>query len=732
MRAKNEFTSESSRHADRPKCASDRTRRARAAVQRTVVLVVLLVVLGLIWLQSNRWQTPSLGTVHEVVQSRRLTAAPAEFSASLGATNQASSSSRVEPRRGVTIVKLRVVDTLGVPIESGTVAWRWSHGDSVHTNGRVQNDEGGLERVRPIDGALTVFEFPTHVGSVLCSVAAPSFWPRNAHVAELRHVRGIRQPRDAVVEHEVTLQLASAPDGSCVHGAITLDGEPKCPPSLRIVLEQRRSADRRVAAIDKDQAKYTLVDCTSQAKGLWVESDVTAPLFIPIEVVECGAVAGRYDLELSTAATTTVRVVDGRTGNILSGVSLVLGLVIPMESDRTTSSREFEVTADPDGLFRIQQLGRRGRVYAKILDQAQNLIQSETIQLEKLVVPDVIELVVRPRAERYAKIWGYTADLERLTDGSEDKSPPRVVGRYPVEEGGNQSVAASFEAGRWGLFLPRDVAFELWAERASDREVVSQLATDVATHAREATPIVLEPRREETLLVAYRAAPHGARATLRWRNSNRSVSGPLDLPTSGDGAVKCIWRGEPTLECELSKPEQWEVQRNWSAPKTSRELEIELSGDTPTRWQVSAQGEPVRAGSTIRLFRVDGDEAATGLAWLDSEGVSPFLPLPRGRYFYTVQEQGVGRMVCGITNTEPNGRPVNVRIDWRGEFLTPTLSERGTSAVAFEIVACDGLSLIERVPQMGRTFPLPAINSNPSGTDPMLVDAVNCRLKWRY
>lgn len=206
----------------------------------------------------------------------------------------------------------------------------------------------------------------------------------------------------------------------------------------------------------------------------------------------------------------------------------------------------------------------------------------------------------------------------------------------------------------------------------------------------------------------------------------------MDLPTSGDGAVKCIWRGEPTLECELSTPEQWEVQRSWSAPKTGQELEIELAGDTPTRWQVSAQGEPVRGGSTIRLFRVDGDEAAAGLAWLDSEGVSPFLPLPRGRYFYTVQEQGTVRMVCGIASTEPNGRPVDVRIDWRGDALTPPLSERGTSPVAFEIVACDGLSLIERVPQIGRTFQFPARAPVSSDADFVLVDAENCRLEWRY
>lgn len=731
MPEKNKFAPDPSANGS----SSERIRRDRAAVRRTVLLVVLaavLVVLSLVWLQSNRWQTPSLGPVYEVVRSRRITAAPDEPSPSLSDPDQTLLPARVEPRRGVTLVKLRVVDSLGVPIESGSVAWRWSHGDSVHSEGRVQNDEGALERVRPIDGVLTVFEFPSHVGSALFTVAASGCWPRNAHVAELRHVRGFRQPHDAVVEHEVTLQLTSAPDGSCVHGAVKLDGEPKCPPGLRIVLEQGRGGERRVAAIDKEQARYTLVDCTSAAKGLWVESQVTAPFFVPIEVLNRRAIAGRYDLELSTAPTTTVRVVDGRTGHLLSGVRVVLGLVIPMESDRTTFTHEFELTADPDGLFRTRQLGQRGTVRARILDQEEQPIHSETVQLEKLAVPDVIELLVRPRSERYAKIWGYTADLERLTDGGESRSPLRVVGRYRAADGGHQSVAAGLESGRWGLFVPRDAAFDVWAERASDREVVSQLATDVATHAREATPIVLEPRREETLLIAYRAAPHGARATLRWRNSNRSVSEPLDLPTSGDGAVKCTWRGEPTLECELSKPEQWEVQRSWSAPKSGQELEIELAGDAPTRWHVTAQGEPVRGGSTIRLFRVDGDDAVAGLAWLDSEGVSPFLPLPRGRYFYSIQEQGTSRMVCGIASTEPNGRAVDVRIDWRGDPLAPPLSERGTSAVAFEIVACEGLSLIERVPQMGRTFPLPARSSNPSGTDPVLVDAANCRLEWRY
>src|SRR5262249_42706113 len=157
----------------------------------------------------------------------------------------------------------------------------------------------------PIAGAVTTLRLPPKAFEALVATSVAGQVPaRAARVSDLRRV-GERLEPHGTVTHEVVLVIGRPEESGMLAGAIDVDGVPRVPRGLMILLEEYPALVARVNTVD---ARYRVGPLCDTARRLWITSEETVPL--QLELPESDQRAEPLDLHLVSERTLDLTVVD--------------------------------------------------------------------------------------------------------------------------------------------------------------------------------------------------------------------------------------------------------------------------------------------------------------------------------------------------------------------------------------------------------------------------------------
>jgi RNA polymerase sigma-70 factor (ECF subfamily) len=563
---------------------------------------------------------------------------------------------------GKSVIPIAVVDPEGTPCTEGRIFgfWRASIGNASPLRSFDQE----------IEGEITRLVLPPSAVNLLIAASVPDLAPSSRqgmtdHAAEDPEVaqRGhVWTTRTLVVGQPLPTPILA--------GRIRVDGTPRIPRGLAIACED--GMNEHQVRVHSQESRYEVGPRPGDGARLWVTSEETVPRQVDVDGDDA-----ELDLELATARTLVLTVLDRATGRPLPGVELharlnaklgKLSLFRELWRDHshffTTDEKGIgRVTGIPlDGTLEIRRDASAVPTEMKIDGQAFQTMRMREPLLDLRLTRDLgnpIERTISVDAEdRRAAIRGTVAEALLA---SREGDPPLEVHWSIVGEDGRAGVSdESLDPDAKGAFsieVDRHHDYRVWCEREAIR--FSEIA-DVRVEADDPPPIELSPREGgEVVLRFVRCPPEGFihlylpdDGGLAPRGSSfASTGGTIErrVPVAGPARIQVSWvrqRGEKSGQIQTIDVD----------PASMPVVEIDLKSDLARALTLDLGGVEMPAQSLLWLLPLGKgpDFAGRVSAQLRGrEASAPVVVLP-GRHLAVLL--GAPGLVAGVVEIPAGSR----------------------------------------------------------------------------
>lgn len=457
---------------------------SRLAPSTRLAPLIGLAVLSLAGVAAPRGQDPSLGGGIGPVD-----AAPERAGADEG---------------GVTFLTVRVVDRDGAPVDDGRV--EYLAGGVAHP----ECSDAPLRGVARVSDGEAIVLLPATCSEAFLVASAPGCGAAEGRASRLRGVDDEHRPQGRL-DRTVEVVLAGAPSGPRATGRITVDGRPRVPAGLHVLLRYRPPSPAgsveeflacapRLGLVDPALGTYSAGPLTAAVEELTVLSRETVPRSFPIEWAP-GEDAPSIDLDLSRGKTLVVTVRE-TTGEPSPWTALRVETQFVVSSDASTThyaSHSALRYTDATGKLVLEGLPAAG--FVLIWDDvspehlARGLLRQRGAArpfkhtlTEAGPAEDSIVLEVAPRPRRSTRLWGRVAEPgDAVRDARGPRKADWCLVLAPQGEEATEplriDVDVDVDAGRWSCEIPRGTSYDLRLRSADGR-----LSAPLALHA--LTPVL--------------------------------------------------------------------------------------------------------------------------------------------------------------------------------------------------------------------------------------------------
>jgi RNA polymerase sigma-70 factor (ECF subfamily) len=602
-----------------------------------------------------------------------------------------------DSREDVTLLQVRVQDPLGSELTNGEITCFWDEERGV---------ELGLRRrflTAPIAGAVTTLRLPPKAFEALVAATVAGQAPATVvRVSDLRRVGDHVEARGTVT-HEVVLVVGRPEENGMLAGAIDVDGEPRVPRGLMILLE----SPPVLARVNTEDALYRVGPVSDTATRLWITSEETVPL--QLELPEADRRADPLDLHLASERTLELTVLDEGTGAPVAGRELLQTTNIETERrQRRVVYRGHSsiVVTDAEGRCTIRGLPLEGHfsIHAEMTPEPREFRMRDGSTMNLMTLPDPVWTL---RLEK-----SMPAKLTHTLRVKPPVTPAVVFGYLPASLGGARVMSRQVAPNADVLAAPIEGAERRWQFEAnvpSKQQIwieeggapVSETVEVAVTASGPLGPIELPPLRGAEITVRLIGVPSEGRVDLvfdRNQRASHTLSGeeifqkfkvvrptPLEVhvTSAGDG------------DFELSSLVQ-EIEID----PAQREVVVDLHAEDRRDFELLINGVPVEGDGVLGLLRCAGatvDGRQRVLVGLHDGRSTRASPVPAGRFVYLYQSDRLAGWVAGVVDL---GGPTDrvVRLDMPG-----TRRARSTLGKGIELLRVGQVSL-DSLPAKSRTM----------------------------
>jgi len=580
------------------------------------------------------------------------------------------------PTASACVLRVRVVDPAGEPCTEGRI-----FGFASETTGSTFPPLRSFDQA--IAGEVTTLEFPRATRRLL--IAASVHGRRPSHRQGASWPDGLWESPAPRIERDLTIEVDRPLEGATLAGRVLVDGALRTPRGLAIDptdwataedLERDAELYVRIHALD---AAYELGPRPSRAFKLWVTSDETVPRLLPI-----AADLATLDLELSTARTLELTVLDRKSGEPIPDLELHVALNVPVE--RPSLFRQvwrdharFVVTDErgiatvtgipPEGQLDVRRDASASTEKMRVGDQVFQTPRLREPLLELRLeskLPEVIQRTIRvDREDRRPTIHGRVAAV--LLESKLVDEPALEVRWARVNEGERADLHDEFvpidASGEFALTVDAHHEYRIWAEREGIR-FSQTAAVTVATDDPE--PVELVPRRCDEVLLRLVRCPSEGFVHLFVPDAESVIPRGIVFPVKG-GIVerRLALDGPATISVgwQLSRGgESGKVRSIDVNPASMPVVEVDLQGDQTREVRLDLGGVAAPAQSQLVLkaaHELTTSGSMISLRFEGTKGVAPIVVDP-GRYL-AILAGLPGLAVEEITIPEgPRGAPLTI------------------------------------------------------------------------
>jgi hypothetical protein len=572
----------------------------------------------------------------------------------------------------------------------------------------------------PIQAAVTELVLPASCLEAVLVASGPSGPPTLHREEDLRLVDDVFQVSGRV-EKDVSILLQATDEESMVEGRILVDGIPRVPEGLRVLLVRERSRSASIeqvldrmpslALVDRAARTYRAGPLSSAVQGLWATSTETVPLWIPIEWSE-GQGNLRLDLDCASGRTLHLSCVDAATGEPAPRVALETQTLTKISS---AGDQEFfrpnlgRVCTDENGRCTIRGVPETGvfrltlarKTPAPRTGAGFLVAQSETCLLDLELDPgsprEFWETLRLSRAEvRTARVFGSSHPSDPWFDRP---GSFRIVWRPTGAHEAPLGLGCELSPGAdWELRLPMPAEYDLWIER--DRSRVSETVTLALRSEADIGPIQFAPRPLVDVLLHWRRAPEGADLRIS-AHAARGAEPLAFLPAVAEAGEAPLQLGGPTrLSLELRDAESPPVEHSieWD-PAQGPRIDVDFRAGAAASIELSGDPDLISGASEIWLLGAEPGHSSWSLRAavpIEAGRSVRAVSLPPGRYFWRLRGPANAFVIGWFDLPEGSAAP-SLRLAC--EVKRSRIEELASSDVrALEALTIRGIALESWVP----------------------------------